>query len=737
MKNYFTLILKKLGFKKDANKKTGPRNLWWVFLLIIKYIVIAILLLILAIFVLFIYYGRDLPRPEKFTEKPFIQSTKIYDRTGKILLYDIYGEERRELVTLDQVSPNLINAVITSEDSRFYQHSGVDFKGIVRAILTDLKLGNRSQGASTITQQLIRSSFLTMKKTIDRKVKEVILTLELERRYSKNQILEWYLNQIPFGENCYGIEAASQTYFTKSAKDLSLAQSAVLTAMIPAPSYYSPYGQNKEKLLDRKDYILNRMARAGLIDQAQLESSLKEELVFADTSKTIKAPHFVFYIINYLENTYGEDYLIEKGLKVYTTLDWDLQQHMEAVITEKTSVNESFNANNTAAVALDPKTGEILALAGSKNYFGKSYPEGCNSRQGKCLFDPKFDVATLGKRQPGSAFKPFVYATAFNKGYTPNTTLWDTLTEFNTSCSPNANQSKDIYGLNCYNPRNYDGAFRGKVSLRQALDQSLNVPSVKLLYLAGIDNSLKTAQDMGMTTLNDPTRYGLSLVLGGGEVNLLEITSAYGVFADDGLMIPPVSILKIEDADGNIIKENKKEAKRVLPQQTARLMNDVLSDNDARVPAFSRDNPLFFNGYQVAAKTGTTSSYVDVWTIGYTPFAVVGVWAGNNDNSPINKKSGIGLAAPIWRKIMEKIITTHPVENFIKPEPLTTTKPMVNGPTPAGENHDILYYVDRNNPLGDPPQNPAADPQYLPWEVGVENWLLSHPQPVPTPIPAQ
>ncbi len=718
-------ILEKLGLKRKNRK---PLNLWRVLFLIIKYGVILLLLLALLIFILFIYYGRDLPRPEKFTEKPFIQSTKIYDRTGKILLYDIYGEERRELVTLDQVSQNLINAVITSEDSRFYQHNGVDFKGIVRAILVDLKLGNRSQGASTITQQLIRSSFLTLKKTVDRKVKEIILTLELERKYSKDQILEWYLNQIPFGENCYGIEAASQAYFKKSSKDLSIAESAVLTAMIPAPSYYSPYGRNKDKLLNKKDYILNRMAKAGLITQIQLEESLKEELIFADTTKTIKAPHFVFYIMNSLIDEYGEDYLREKGLKVYTTLDWDLQSHTEEVITEKTSANEGYNANNTAAVALDPKTGEILALVGSKNYFGKSYPEGCNSRQGECLFDPKFDVATLGNRQPGSAFKPFIYATAFNKGYTPSTLLWDALTEFNTNCSPNANQEKDIYGLKCYNPRNYDGTFRGPVSLRQALAQSLNIPSVKLLYLSGIDDSIKTAQSMGITTLTDPTRYGLSLVLGGGEVNLLEITSAYGVFAADGLMVPPVSILRIEDAQGNIIKQNKKETKRVLTQQTARLINNVLSDNEARIPAFVRNNPLFFNNYQVAAKTGTTSNYVDVWTVGYTPFIVVGVWAGNNDNSPINRQSGIGLAAPIWRKVIEKAITTHAVENFIEPEPSVTTKEILNGQFPSGQKHSILYYINKDNPLGDPPQSPESDSQYLMWEVGVENWLIQNPQ---------
>lgn len=726
----FSNLIKRIKNRTPKNKyRKSRKKIGRVVFFIAGYAFLFFLLLALSVLVLFIYYSRDLPRPENFTEKPFIQSTKIYDRTGKILLYNIYGEEKREIVPLDQISDNFKKAVLASEDSRFYQHHGVDLRGIARAVLVDLKLKSPSQGASTITQQLIRSSFLTRKKTIERKIQEIILALELERRYPKDQILEWYLNQIPFGENSYGIEAASQTYFTKSASALSLSEAAILAAVIPAPSYYSPYGPNREKLFARKDYILNKMEKLDYITEDQLKISLKEKITFIGTSKTIKAPHFVFYVMNYLEREYGEDYLREKGLKVYTSLDWDIQKHTEDVITEKTKINEGFSANNTAAAVLNPKTGEILALVGSKNYFGKAYPEGCNSKQGKCLFDPYFDVATLGERQPGSSFKPFVYATAFKKGYTPSTLLWDVPTEFNPNCNPNGTQEKDKYGVDCYHPHDYDESSRGRVTLRQSLAQSLNLPSVKLLYLAGIDDSLKTAQDLGMTTLTDRSRYGLSLVLGGGEVNLLEITSAYGAFATEGLIIPPVSILKIEDADGNIIKENKKEPKRVLSVQIARLINDVLSDNDARVPVFVRNNPLYFENYQVAAKTGTTSNYMDVWTIGYTPFAVVGIWAGNNDNSPINKKSGIGLAAPIWRKIMENLLITHPAENFVKPDPITPDKPVLRGEIIPGENHEILYYINKNDPLGEPQLNPDNDPQYIMWETGVVNWLSKNPTP--------
>lgn len=720
------LLKRKLSRYKKNKKYKRTRRLFFVFL---KFIFLFFLCFVLFVLFLLIYYGRDLPRPEKFTEKPFIQSTKIYDRTGKVLLYDIYGEEKREIIALAQVPEYLKNAVLTAEDARFYQHGGLDWRGIIRAILIDLKLRKPSQGASTITQQLIRSSFLTRKKTLDRKIKEVILSLELETKYSKDQILEWYLNEIFWGENCYGVEAASQTYFKKTTADLSLSESAVLAALISAPSYYSPYGSHRNELLARKDYILSRMQKLGFITREQLQTTLTEKIEFSNILRPIKAPHFVFYVKNYLINEYGEGFLKERGIKVYTTIDWELQKYVEEIVEKKTLEYKNYNANNAAVVVLDPKTGEILSLVGSKNYFGESYPEGCDSRAGKCLFDPYFDVATLGERQPGSAFKPFVYATAFKKGHTPSTILWDVPTEFNPNCNPGGNEEKDEYGMNCYHPHDYDEKFRGKVSVRQSLAQSLNLPSVKLLYLAGIDDSIKTAEDFGITTLTDRNRYGLSLVLGGGEVNLLEMTSAYGVFATDGLRIPPVSILKIENWDSNIIKENKKEPKRVLSNQIARLINDVLSDNEARVPVFSRNNTLYFDNYQVAAKTGTTSDFKDAWTIGYTPFVAIGVWVGNNNNIPVDKKTGIGLAAPIWRKIMEKILTSHSIENFTKPEIITSEKPIINGEIAENENHSILYYVDKNNPLGPPPENPTTDPQYIMWEWGVENWLKNNPTP--------
>lgn len=712
-------------------KKYGKRA---IVLQVAKYALFLFLGFCILILLLFFYYTYDLPRPEKFTETPFIQSTKIYDRTGKVLLYDIYGEEKREIVSFDKISDNLKHSVLASEDARFYNHSGIDVRSIIRSVVTNITdPKNAFKGTSTITQQLIRSVYLTNQKTLSRKIKEIVLSIELERRYSKDQIFDWYLNQIPFGRNAYGAEAAAQTYFSKPASDLSIAQAALLTALIPAPSYYSPYGSHKDLLLQKKDYILDREKQLGYITDAQLKEAKAEVLEFSTINTQIKAPHFVMYVQQYLENKYGDEYLKQKGLKVYTTLDWELQEYAQKVVKEADVTNKKFKAHNAALVVIDPKTGEILTLLGSKDYFTKSYPEGCDKKaSGKCLFDPQYDVATLGQRQPGSSFKPFVYATAFKKGYTPKTILWDVKTEFNTNCDPNGNQNQK----SCYHPVNYDGLYRGPISIRLSLAQSLNVPAVEALYLAGIDESIQTAHDMGINSLNDSKSYGLSLVLGGGEVNLLEMTSAYGVFATEGERIPPVSILKIEDNQGNIIDENKKQPTKVLDTQVARQINSVLSDNNARAPIFGVNNALYFNNYQVAAKTGTTQYLNDGWTMGYTPFASVGVWVGNNDNSSTTSQ-GMGLAAPIWRKVMQKLLETHPKEDFIEPAEIQSPNPILLGQIPPEDSlHNILYYIDKNDPKNPSYPNPNKDPQYLHWEIAVQNYLSSiNPQPTPEPQP--
>lgn len=705
--------------------KAKNQKIWKIAFTVGKYLAFLFLAGCLLILGLFIYYTYDLPRPEKFTEAQLIQSTKIFDRTGKVLLYDIYGEEKREIVSFDKISDNIKHAVLASEDADFYNHGGISFRGLIRSLFIDLKLQSASYSGSTITQQLIRTVYLTTQKTISRKVREIVLSIELEQKYSKDQIFEWYLNAIPLGENCYGFEAASQTYFNKPSSDISVPEAAVLTVLIQGPSVYSPYGPNKKILLEKKDRVIDRMEKVGYLTKEESEQAKQEKIEFAEQTISIKAPDFVLYVKKYLDNKYGEDYLKEKGLKVYTTLDYDLQEYAEQVIKDNDEVNRAKNSNNSAMVVLDPKTGEILTLIGSKDYWADAYPEGCDEKPGaNCLFDPKYDVATMGQRQPGSSFKPIVYATALKKGFTPNTIVWDVTTEFNPNCDPSGKAKKDIYGLDCYHPQDYDGRNRGPVPLKEALGCSLNIPAVKVLYLAGISDSLQTAKDFGITTLTDVNNYGLSLVLGGGDVNLLELTSAYGVFATEGNYIAPTSILKIEDAEGNTIEEYKPNPTKVLDTQVARQINNILSDNNNRAPVFGYNSPLYIPGYEVAAKTGTTQEFKDGWTMGYTPFAAVGVWTGNNNNSPTNDE-GVGIAAPMWNKVMQKIVASHDVENFTLPDPITDRSKVLMGQLPQNDINTVLYYVNKNNPLGEQPQNPSTDPQYPLWQIGINNWLIA------------
>jgi len=619
---------------------------------------IAFLLLaffLLACSLIFVIIAKDLPRPEKFTEHQIFQSTKIYDRTGKVLLYEIYGEEKRTTVPLETIPEYLKQAVIATEDASFYNHFGIDPEGIFRSILINFRIKEPTYGGSTLDQQLIRSTFFSTEKTATRKIREIILALELDRRYAKDEILGWYLNQIPLGQNAYGMEAASQIYFSKAISDIDLTEAAVLTALIKSPYSLSPYGENVDKLLIRKDYVLERMFQEGYIDKEQMEKA-KEKTVKFSTPTTIKAPHFVLYIIeNYLKPKYGQDleYLKENGVRVITSLDWDLQEEAEKQIKEGALKNRTYNANNAALVAIDPSNGEVLAMVGSADWFAEPYPEGCSPGL-DCLIDPKFNAAigttkSIG-RQPGSSFKPFVYAAAFENGYNDKTVVSDELTSFG------------IWGGKEYVPHNYDGLFRGAVTLRQALAMSLNVPAVKVLTgLCGpnvtesINNAVKMAENLGITTLKAP--FGPSIVLGGWEVKLLDMVSAYGVFATEGLKALPVSILQIEDYSGNIVQKNNKSLKRVLSKETAQLINSILSDNNARTPMFGPRSHLYFEKYIVSAKTGTTDNFKDAWTIGYTPLIAVGVWAGNSNNeSMIKNQPAATVAGPIFHNFIESAL---------------------------------------------------------------------------------
>jgi len=641
-------------YRKTYRKNKKGGKLFFIFKLLISFF----LFFVFCCLFLFIYYAKDLPRPEKFAERQLAQSTKIYDRSGEILLYEIYGEEKRTAISLSVVPEHLKQAVVVAEDSNFYHHYGIDFGGVIRSALINLKIMRPVYGGSTVPQQLIRSTFFSSKKTVERKTREIVLALELDRRYSKDQILEWYLNQVPFGSNCYGVEAASQTYFNKSISEVSLAEAATLAALIKAPSRLSPYGPNKEELLERKNYILDRIAQKNYLNTEIIEQAKKEEIKFAEKRIKIKAPYFTLWVKQRLEEKYGEEFLREKGLRVYTSLDWEIQKIAEEAVKNGVEKNKIYNAHNASLVAITPETGEIVAMTvGTGDYYAPSFPEGCISGK-DCLFDPQFN-AVIGTpknpgRQPGSAFKPFVYATAFKKGFTATTTVVDEETNFG------------VWGDEEYIPKNYDEKFRGEITLREALAQSINIPAVKvLLDFAGLEDSIKTAKDLGITTLRPP--YGPSIVLGGWEVKLLDIVSAYGVFAAEGLRIKPVAILKIEDLAGNIIEENNKTPKRVLPTQAARTINNILSDNEARAPMFGWNSALYFENYQVAAKTGTTQNYRDAWTIGYTPSIVVGVWAGNNNNAPALEKPGVALAGPIFHNFLVKVLLEYPKESFSLP----------------------------------------------------------------------
>lgn len=760
-KHGFFAIIVSVFYKADNHFRKRKKRWLKKSLAILGYLILAGLV-VLAI--LFIYFSKDLPDPSRISERQIAQSTKIYDRTGKILLYDVHGEEKRTIVGLDQVSKYLTQATIATEDANFYEHFGLDFKGIGRAILGVLT-GNRSAGGgSTITQQFIKKSFFTDERSYSRKIKEWILALELEAKYSKDEILGFYLNQIPYGSNAYGAEAAAQTFFAKSAKDLSLAESALLAALPKAPTYYSPFGSHPEDLKARQEYVLDRMQKVGFIKPDEAATAKAEKLAFSKERQGIKAPHFVMYVKEYLVEKYGEEILQRGGLKVYTTLDWDLQEAGQKIVEESAAANQKkYGAYNAALVAIDPKTGQILAMVGSKDYFGDPLPEGCDPGK-DCRFEPNVNVA-IRDRQPGSSFKPFAYALAFKKGFLPETTLFDLKTEFNPACPPDAN-SQTFNGQRCYNPQNYDGNFRGPVSMRQALAQSLNIPAVKTLYLAGIPQTIALSQEMGVTTLKSRDLYGLALVLGGGEVKLIDETAAFGVFAADGIKNEKTAILKIEGEDAKVLEESKPKPVKVLEPQIARLISDVLSDNQARAPVFGIASPLHLKERPAAVKTGTTQEYRDAWTVGYTPSLTVGVWAGNNDNKPM-QKAGAGLyaAAPIWNAFMKKayelkaddqppltvnsfLLPKEP-EQFQKPEPIQDPKPALSGQTFAQKTvkidktsgklatnltppefieektfqdiRSILYYLDKNDPLKEF-SSQTNDPQFLNWDVPIQAW---------------
>ena len=664
-----------------------------------------------------------IPSINNFENRKVAESTKIYDRTGNIVLYDVHGAMRRTAVPLDEISPYLRNATIAIEDATFYQHKGFRPLSFLRAVMVNISTGRFSQGGSTITQQVVKNALLTQKKTVMRKLEEIILALRLEQVYTKDQILNTYLNETSYGGTIYGVQEASQYFFGVDAKDIDLAQAAYLAALPQAPTRYSPHGNHRDELDARKNLVLRQMLENTFITGEEYESARNEEVRFRDTAEAgIKAPHFVFFVREHLEEKYGADAVAQGGLHVITTLDYDLQKKAEEVISKGALVNEkNFNASNAGLVAIDPKSGQILAMVGSRGYFDEG-------------IEGKVNI-TLAHRQPGSSFKPFVYATALEEGYTPETVVFDLQTQFSSRCAPNDFSDTPP----CYSPGNFDLKFKGPLTFREALAQSINVAAVKVLYLAGIKNSIELARDMGITTLEDSDRYGLTLVLGGGEVTLLEMTGAYGVFANDGVKNPPMGVLEVKDRSGEVLEAFEEQSTRVMDPQIARQISDILSDNIARTPEFGADSPLNFSEADVADKTGTTNDYRDAWIIGYTPSVAVGAWAGNNDNSSMQKKTAAFIIAPLWHDVMAYAIQKYPSNGFTPPAPdpaLDSLPPVLRGnpnTDPSQGMHDILYWIDKNNPRVS--GRNVSDPQLPRWDYPVALWAQQNPSAYPS-LPA-
>ncbi len=593
---------------------------------------------------------KDLPSAEALTTQHQPLTTSILDRNGNVL-YRIYDEENRTLVPLKDISPYLREATIAIEDQNFYSHWGFSVRGISRAIQSNIK-GENVQGGSTLTQQLVKNRLLSNERTIRRKIRELILAIMVEQRYTKDQILEMYLNSVAYGGPTYGIEAASTTYFDKPAKDLTLGESALLAGLTAAPSAYTPFGPSPELAQFRQAEVLRRMVEDSYVSQQQADEARSETLAFRSDTTDIRAPHFVMYIRKLLADTYGEDIVQTGGLEVRTTLDLGLQDATQHEVTDEVARLNKLRIKNGAALVTNPQTGEILSMVGSVNYFDFAN-------------DGQVNV-TLRPRQPGSSIKPLTYALAFERGMFPSSTIDDQAITFSTLGSPP------------YSPKNYDGRCHGRVTLREALGSSYNIPAVKLLAQVGISSLIDKAESMGITTWQDRSRFGLALTLGGGEVLMTDMAKAYGTFATGGYTVDLNPLLEVRNQQGEVLYRNTCaldhtgcSRKRTLEQRVAFAITDVLKDNAARTPAFGPRSVLVIPNQEVAVKTGTTNNLRDNWTIGYTTDRLVAVWVGNNDNKPMSYvASGVTGASPIWNRIIRLVLDDTQPHVFTPPEGL-------------------------------------------------------------------
>ncbi len=637
--------------RRHPQARSG-RGCWSFF---VQGVLISVLVILLLFFLalvggttVYAYYALTLPPPEELTARTVFMSTKIYDRHGQPL-YEVFDPDggRRTIVPIEEIPDHLRYATIATEDKTFYRNPGFDPLAIVRAVWLNLTEGQVVSGGSTITQQLVKNIFLSPQKTFTRKIQEAVLAQEITRRYSKEQILEIYLNELYYGNMAYGIEAAAETYFGKSARDVTLAEASLLAGLPQSPSIYDPY-TNPEEAKARQKIVLGLMVKEGYITRSQADAARGEELHFAPLRIDMRAPHFVVYVRKLLEDKYGTEMLYRGGLRVHTTLDLEMQAIAQEVARGHVASLADRHVTNAALVAMTPQTGEILVMMGSVDFWDEE-------------IDGQVNVA-LALRQPGSSIKPVNYVAAFQKGWTPATLIMDVRTEFPNWQGPP------------YVPRNYDDREHGPVLVRQALACSYNVPAVKTLQFVGVPDMMAMAQRLGITTFTEPERYGLSLTLGGGEIMLLEHTGAYAVFANGGLRVPPVAILRIEDSQGRVIEEYPPPpGEQVISPQHAYLITHILSDNEGRTPAFGANSPLRLSR-PAAAKTGTTDDWRDSWTIGYTPDLAVGVWVGNSDNTPMDHVPGSVGAGPIWHNFMERVSADTPPRDFPTPSGLVTAE---------------------------------------------------------------
>ncbi len=663
-------------FRKPRKLIPAPRIALRKVFLILPVIILIISLASLAAIKINSFFD-NLPSPERLITRTPLLTTKIYDRNQK-LLAKIYRDENRTLVPLEGIPPYLVQATIAIEDKEFYSHEGISLMGILRAIKHNLThLEDPPIGGSTITQQLVKNALLSSEKTFTRKIKEVILTLLVEARFSKNEIMQMYLNEIPYGGTSYGVEEASQKYFNKHVRELNLAEAALLAGLPKAPTHYSPFGPYPELAKKRQEQVLGEMLQEKFIEAKDWEQAVKTPLKFILQKNVYLAPHFIFYVKDFLTQEYGQKIIEEGGLEITTSLDLEIQEMAEKVVSQEAKKISSLNINNAATIVISPKRGDILAMVGSKDFYDLDNDGNVN--------------VTLRPRQPGSAIKPINYVTALDIGFMASTIISDTAISFQTPGQPT------------YSPRNYDGQFHGNVSLRTALGSSFNVPAVKVLASYGVERMIETGKKMGITTWEDSSRFGLSLTLGGGEVKMIDLAQAYSVLANLGKKIPLNPILEIKDAKGKIIYQRKEEnPEPIIDPGICFILNDILSDNEARKLAFGSHSLLDIPGRKVAVKTGTTNNLKDNWAIGYTPSFLVAAWVGNNNNSPMSYvASGVTGATPIWNRIINNLLDSKADEawpmpdNVVKRKICATTNTLPCQGCPLIKNE---YFLKRNQP---------------------------------------